>query len=137
MRRREATEYASNGSPAAHLDYGALEAAGALHSTAADLLTLLGALLGRGTANWSGRLDTTLAVRRPGGQYPSTEVALGWNLYRVGGRELVWKDGYQHAFIGLDRAAGVGVVVLANGYRPEGVNALGLHLLDPEIPLEP
>jgi CubicO group peptidase (beta-lactamase class C family) len=137
MRQRQAIEYAANGAPTARRDMGALQGAGALNSTASDLLTLLDALLGRGPTDWSPLLDTMLSVRRPGGQPPAAEAALGWNIYRVGNRELIWKDGYQHAFMGLDRATGVGVVVLANGYRPEGVNALGLHVLDPDIPLEP
>ncbi len=131
MRAREAVEYDMTGGRSTRRDYGALAGAGALYSTADDLAVLLEALLGRREPSLAAGLQRMLATRRPGGQPPSTEAALGWNVVREGGRELIWKDGFYHAFIGLDRDAGVGVVVLANGQAPGGVNDLGLGLLDP------
>jgi CubicO group peptidase (beta-lactamase class C family) len=136
MRRRQAIEYEAGGAAARRQTFGAAAGAGALYGTANDLATLLEALLGQRPGPLAGALDCMLGTRRPGGQPPSTEAALGWNIYHDGPRELVWKDGYFHAFIGLDRAAGLGVVVLTNQEKPGGVNALGLHLLDPDFPLE-
>ncbi len=137
MARRQATEYEPGGAPAPRRGYGALEAAGALFGDANDLATLLEALLSPRPGPLAGVLDCMVGTRRPGGQPPATEAALGWNILRDGAREVVWKDGFFHAFIGLDRAAGVGVVVLTNQESPGGVNALGLHLLDPDLPLDP
>ncbi len=136
MVRRQATEYEPGGAAAPRRGYGALEGAGALHGDANDLNTLLEALLRPGPGPLAGVLDCMVGTRRPGGQPPATEAALGLNIIHDGARELVWKDGFYHAFIGLDRAAGVGVVVLTNQESPGGVNALGLHLLDPDFPLE-
>lgn len=134
---RQAVEYREDGAPARRQDYGALESAGALNSTANDLSTLLAALLEGRRGPLGPALDCMLGTRRPGGQGPSNEAALGWSVYRDGEREIAWKDGFHHAFIGLDRAASLGVVVLTNQESPGGVNDLGLRLLDPSFPPAP
>lgn len=137
MRARQATEYDRTGAVAPKPDYGAMESAGALYGTTDDLLTLLEALLGYRQPSQRAALDVMLATRRPGGQPPSGQAALGWSVWRDGAREIAWKDGLYHAFIGLDRASGLGVVVLTNGRAPGGANALGLRLLDPDFPMSP
>jgi ketosteroid isomerase-like protein len=66
-------------------------------------------------------------------------IGLGWHrLARPSGQAIVWHNegmGGYHAFLGFDPARGAGVVVLTNWSA--GLDDLGFHLLDPDIPLAP
>jgi D-alanyl-D-alanine-carboxypeptidase/D-alanyl-D-alanine-endopeptidase len=80
-----------------------------------------------------------LAVRRPTGS-ANLEIALGWHVLKTHGREIVWHNGGTagyRTFIGFDRAARSGVVVLSNAGTAAGPDDIGRHLLDPESPLLP
>lgn len=139
MQRREALPYDYNLRPAQHSDMvGALESAGALRSTANDLLKLLDGFLGIRTSQLSPAMGAMTMLRRPGGMRPSTSIAIAWNIYDDGPREIVWKngnvDGYR-AFVGYDAKARLGIVALANAETSEGADDIGLHLLDPAIPV--
>jgi D-alanyl-D-alanine-carboxypeptidase/D-alanyl-D-alanine-endopeptidase len=102
-------------------DMGALAAAGGLHSTAADLATLLCACLAApaGTA-----LDAALrATMQPRADIPSGQIGLAWHLTRRGDRELIWHNGMTggySAMIAFDPAHSLGVAALANaaGVQP-------------------
>ena len=57
---------------------------------------------------------------------------------RPGDREIVWHNrgtGGYRSFVGYDRNAGLGVVVLSNTSTPVGVDDIGMDLLDPRAPL--
>ncbi len=139
MKRRQAIGYDEALKPAPHWDYGALESAGALRSTANDLLKLLDAALGNRKSDLLPAMNTMLATRRPGGMEPATEIALAWNILRDGKREIAWKNGSVggfRAFIGYDPVEKLGVVALANAQTGAGVDDIGLHLLDPNIPVD-
>lgn len=139
MKRRQAIGYDETLKPAPHWDYGALESAGALRSTANDLLKLLDAALGNRKSDLLPAMNTMLATRRPGGMEPATEIALAWNILRDGKREIAWKNGSvggYRAFIGYDPTEKLGVVALANAQTGAGVDDIGLHLLDPNIPVD-
>jgi CubicO group peptidase (beta-lactamase class C family) len=80
-------------------------------------------------------------TRRPGGAAPlatsaqpgTTQIALGWNIYTDGSREIVWKNGSVsgfRAFIGYEPAARLGVVALINAQTAAGADDIGMHLLD-------
>ena len=134
MKARAAVGYTLELVPAPAWDFGALEGAGALHSTANDLMKLLEAHLGYRKTALGPALRAMLATRRPGGMAPSTQIALGWNVLVADGREIVWKNGSvggYRAFLGFDLAARVGVVALSNAQTAVGVDDIGLHLLDP------
>jgi len=80
-----------------------------------------------------------LEVRLPGPALNFQQV-LGWHILQRNGRDLFWKDGGTYgfaSFISFDAKAKVGVVVLANSFSlTSGVaDEVGLHLLDPSIPL--
>ena len=144
MQRRAATGYALDLTtltlaPAEHWDMGALESAGALRSSARDLMKLLAAALGLKPSPLKPAFDLAIRTRRPGGMEPSTEIALGWNIFRNGTREIVWKNGNVggfRSFIGFDRASKRGVVALANAQTATGADDIGLNLLDPTIPVD-
>ncbi|RWL93202.1 MAG: serine hydrolase [Mesorhizobium sp.] len=119
-----------------------LAGAGALRSTANDLLTFLGMAMGYDDSPLRPAMDDMLAVRRSTGR-PGDEVVLGWSVMRRGDDELVWHNGGTggyNAFVGFLRKARIGVVVLSNtapdiGGTEMGVADIGLHLLDPALPL--
>jgi D-alanyl-D-alanine-carboxypeptidase/D-alanyl-D-alanine-endopeptidase len=137
MLRREASGYDVDFELLPHWHMGALAPAGGLRSTADDLLKFLDAALGRPPSPLTPALQALTAVERPGGMAPATAIALGWNIYRHDGREVVWKNGNVggfRTFMGYERTTGTGVVALANMLTPEGADDIGLHLLDPSYP---
>jgi D-alanyl-D-alanine-carboxypeptidase/D-alanyl-D-alanine-endopeptidase len=139
MQAREAVGYSSELAPAPHWDLGALESAAALHSTAHDLMRLLEAQLGYRKTALGRALSAMLVTRRPGGMAPSQFIAMGWNIQVSGGREIAWKNGSvggYRTFIGFDAKARIGVVALANAQTAVGADDIGLHVLDPSIPVD-
>ncbi len=59
-------------------------------------------------------------------------------IYARDGRELAGHEGATagfSAFVGYDPKDRIGVVVLSNASAPTGVGDIGLHLLDPKVPL--
>lgn len=121
-------------------DVPTLAGAGALRSTANDLLRFLAAHLGYDESPLAPAIAATTAVRHPTG-VPGLEIALGWHVLRTaGGRELVWHNGGTggyRSFIGFDPQRRVGVVVLSNTFTAAGVDDIGQHLIDPAMPLLP
>jgi CubicO group peptidase (beta-lactamase class C family) len=78
---------------------GALAAAGGLHSTAADLATLL------------------RATMRPRAGLPAGQIGLAWHLTVRGDRELIWHNGMTggySAMLAFDPVRSLGVAALAN-----------------------
>jgi hypothetical protein len=123
--------------PAANWDLPTLAGAGALRSTANDLLTFLAANLGLTKTGLAGAIAQTIADRRPAGG--AGEVALGWHIAKTGeGNDIVWHNGGTggyRSFMGFDPKSRTGVVVLSNTSTPSGVDDIGRHLLDPAAPL--
>lgn len=118
-------------------DLPTLAGAGALRSTANDLLTFLEAALGLTETPLSRAFAATLQLQRPSGE-GGPELLLGWQLYRSHGKEIIWHNGGTggyRAVIGFDPKARQGVVVWSNVSTPQGTDDLGLHLLDPRAPL--
>jgi hypothetical protein len=84
-------------------------------------------------------MATTIGVRRPTGD-PDRQSALGWQVLKLEpGYEFVFKDGATggyRSFIAMDRGTRSGVVVLSNAATKGNIVDIGMHLLNPEIPLE-
>jgi serine-type D-Ala-D-Ala carboxypeptidase/endopeptidase len=120
-------------------DLPTLAGAGALRSTANDLLAFLAATLGHAESPLAPAMTSMLAVRRPAGT-PGSAVALGWMVMTRGDNELIWHNGGTggyRSFAGYLRKARVGVVVLSNTATATGGDDIGLHLLDKSLPLAP
>ncbi|MBA3961836.1 MAG: DUF3471 domain-containing protein [Chthoniobacterales bacterium] len=84
-------------------------------------------------------MEAMLKTRRPGGMQPSNEIALAWNVLSANGRAIAWKNGSvggYRAFLGYDAEAHRGVVALTNAQTALGADDIGLHLLDPNIPVD-
>ncbi len=122
---------------AGNWDVDALAGAGALRSTANDMLTFVAANLGLVESPLAPAMAAMLKTRRPTGT-PGMEIALGWHVSTGDGREIVWHNGGTggyRSFVGFDPKAKSGVVVLANMFTEAGVDDIGRHLLDPSAPL--
>jgi serine-type D-Ala-D-Ala carboxypeptidase/endopeptidase len=116
MKSRCATGHNSAAEPVPLWDLPALAGAGALRSTANDLLTFLGASLGYVQSPFSRAMTAMLAVRRPT-QFSVLKVALGWHVLKRGSHDLINHDGATggfRSFVGFDRTTGTGVVALSN-----------------------
>jgi CubicO group peptidase (beta-lactamase class C family) len=119
-------------------DLPTLAGAGALRSSADDLLIFLSAQLGLQKTALSAAATSTLATRRPTGQ-AGLEIALGWHLLETpGGGEIAWHNGGTggyRSFIGFNRTNRTAVVVLSNMSTAAGADDIGRHLLDAGFPL--
>src|SRR5690606_9864040 len=65
-------------------------------------------------------------------------IGLGWFITPTGSGEVVWHNGITagfRSFAGYERNSGTGVVVLSNMVTEAGIEDIGMHLLDPAIPL--
>jgi CubicO group peptidase (beta-lactamase class C family) len=135
MKSRLAVGHAYGLTPTPNWELGALAGAGALHSTANDLLTFLAAHLGYTKTPLAPAMGTMLRFRRSMGQ---GEVGLAWFSRVDDGVEIISHEGSTggyRAFIGYDPKARVGVVVLSNTGTGAGIYDIGIHLLNPSTPL--
>ena len=108
----------------------AFAGAGALRSSADDMLTFLAAMLGSTRTPLSGAMMRMLAVRRTATD--AFKMGLGWRVEQLEGTELVWTGGATYgsrAFAGYDPKLRVGVVVLSNYNSGSGIDDIGRHLL--------
>ena len=125
---REAVGHRRRGRTTAHWEVAGLPGAGALRSTASDMLTFLHAQLRPDDTPLGPAIALTHAERRPGQRLG---IGLGWlRVPMRGDHVLLWHNGGTggfRAFAGFVPAAGVGVVALANDLR--SVDRVGLDLL--------
>ena len=137
MQARLASGHDAELRPAKNWDLPTLAGAGALRSTANDMLTFLAAAMGVTKTPLAAPMTSMLATRRPLGD-PGHEIALGWHVYKSGEREIVWHNGGTggyRSWVGFDPKSRTGVVVLSNASTGAGVDDIGRHLLIPAMPL--
>ena len=132
-KRRLAGGHDEQQNPVPGWDLPTLAGAGALHSSADDLLSLLAAELGYEKTPLAPAMAGMLATRRPTGS-ASTQIALGWHVTRAGDREIAWHNGGTggyRSWLGFDAKNRTGVVVLSNIFTATGVDDIGQRLLGP------
>lgn len=137
MKSRMAVGHDAQMKAVSNWDFPTLAGAGALRSTANDMLTFVAANLGYTKTPLAEAMEAMLAVRRPTGS-AGLEIALGWHVLTRPDGILVWHNGGTggfRSFMGYDPKSRLGVVVLANASTAAGVDDIGLHLLDPKAPL--
>jgi serine-type D-Ala-D-Ala carboxypeptidase/endopeptidase len=118
-------------------DIPTLAGAGALRSTANDMLTFLAANLGFVKTPLAQDMADEVSVRRSAGA-PDMEIAYAWHIQTKGGNSIVWHNGGTggyRTYMGYDPKARVGVVALTNISTPQGVDDIGRHLLNASYPL--
>jgi D-alanyl-D-alanine-carboxypeptidase/D-alanyl-D-alanine-endopeptidase len=113
--------------------------AGALRSTANDVLTFLAANLGLIQTKLAAAMAAEISVHRSIGT--GMEIAYGWHIFTSGKNPIYWHNGGTggyRTFMGFDPQAKLGVVVLSNASAAVAVgDQLGHHLLDPNSPFAP
>jgi CubicO group peptidase (beta-lactamase class C family) len=118
-------------------DLPALAGAGALRSTANDILTFLAAAIGPTPSPLGRAFETMLAARRPAGA-ANMDIALGWLVFKTPDTEIVWHSGGTGGYrtwMGYEPRSRTGVVVLANAGTAAGPDDIGRHLLVRSSPL--
>lgn len=132
---RFATGHNRLNQPVPYWDLPTLAGAGALRSTANDLLKFLAANLQLVSSPLNPILQTTHAVQAQTG-IPGLTIALGWHVLHHHETEIIFHDGGTggfRSFLGFVKQKRFGVVVLSNSEND--VNDIGLHLLEPRYPL--
>ncbi|KJC61172.1 hypothetical protein UP10_09865 [Bradyrhizobium sp. LTSPM299] len=132
MRERLAQGHLSNLKPASNWDIPTLAGAGALRSTANDLVKFMNATCMAGAgAPLRPAIGLLLQTRRPT-NVPRWEVGLGWFVLSANKDEIVWKDGMTGGygtFVGYSTSLRSGAVVLSN--TANSVNDIGFNLANP------
>ncbi|HLQ79104.1 MAG TPA: serine hydrolase [Terriglobia bacterium] len=135
MKARLAVGHGYGLEPTPNWDMGALGAAGALRSTANDLLTFLSANLGYTKTPLSQAMAAMVKDRR---DRDRGTIGLAWFFDFRNGVEIISHSGSTGgylSFIGYEPRARIGVVVLSNSGTGPGVDDIGIHLLNPKAPL--
>ena len=134
MRSRLAQGHNRSLEPTPLWDLPAFAGAGAVRSTANDLLVLLEACLDLRSTPLAPALALLLGARRTQTGTHGVEAGLGWFISTEGDDEVVWKDGWTGgfaSFIGFSTASGGGAIVLTNAGNPDGLVDVGRHLINP------
>ncbi|MEA2236326.1 MAG: hypothetical protein QOC81_1050 [Thermoanaerobaculia bacterium] len=134
LKQRLAPGHDVSGTRVSNWDLGALAGAGAIRSTANDLLEFLAAELGYTKSPLAAAMAAQLVPRRPTGA-PNLSIALGWHIFTTpAGNEVVLHNGATggyRSFVGFEPKKRVGVVVLTN--ISTSVDDLAGGLLDPSL----
>jgi D-alanyl-D-alanine-carboxypeptidase/D-alanyl-D-alanine-endopeptidase len=139
MKTRLAQGHSGNLQPVPLWDLPTFAGAGALRSTASDMLTFISVPLGFSESPLAPAFAAMYQPRKPTGMGP-VEIALGWHVRKTEAGEIIWHNGGTggyRSFVGFDLKARTGLVVLANTSTGAGVDDIGFHLLAPEVPLMP
>ena len=136
MEQRMAQGFNALGQPVGRWDFDAVGGAGALRSTASDMVKFLIATLDS-TVSPLGKVMARTQASRHAADRPSNSIGLGWHIVNVFGSTITWHNGGTggyRAFIGFDDANNRGVVILTNSVvSPDDI---GFHLLQPRVPLD-
>jgi CubicO group peptidase (beta-lactamase class C family) len=137
LRKRFAAGHSADLVTVSAWDIPTLAGAGALRSSANDLLIFLAAMMDYTDNPLAAAQKATLSISRTTGG-PFMDSAMGWGIDTRGGGEIIWKNGGTggyRTFIGYSPKTRVGIVALSNTSTGEGVDDIGLHLLDARFPL--
>jgi CubicO group peptidase (beta-lactamase class C family) len=124
--------------PVPNWDLPTFAGAGALRSSANDMLTFLGAALGYGSSPLDSAFATMLSTRRPASSSTGLDTALGWQIFKAQETEVIWHNGGTGGYrtwTGYEPRSRTGVVVLTNAGTAAGPDDIGRHLLVPSAPL--
>jgi CubicO group peptidase (beta-lactamase class C family) len=113
------------------LDIPTLAGAGALRSTANDMLNFLAAYLSYIKTPLAEAMAEQISIRRPA--KPNFDIAYAWRVRSRDGNTIFWHGGTTggyRSYVGFDLEARTGVVVLANN-STLGTENIGHRLLNP------
>ncbi len=121
--------------PVKNWDLDALAGAGALRSTANDMLKFLAANLELTDTPLKAAMRRMRAVHRETGT-PDLEIAMAWHIFHKFGTDIVWHNGGTagyRSFAGFVPAKKTGVVVLCNTFLDS--DDVGFHILESQYPV--
>jgi serine-type D-Ala-D-Ala carboxypeptidase/endopeptidase len=133
--KRLATPHDAKLHAAHNWDIPTLAGAGALRSTANDMLKFLAANLELKSSPLAPAMRRMRTPRHATGTQ-GLEVAMGWHALTIYGPEMIWHNGETggyHSFAGFVPAKKTGVVVLSNSVN--NIDDLGRHILEEQYPL--
>jgi D-alanyl-D-alanine-carboxypeptidase/D-alanyl-D-alanine-endopeptidase len=138
MKSHLALGHDDKGAVTANWDVPTFAGAGAIRSTTEDMLKFAAANL----HPERGKLQQAMAFAHEarasvGG--PSTSIGLNWIIQRTATDTIVWHNGGTggyRTFLGLVPSKKIAVVVMTNS-GGAGADDIGMHLLDPALPLAP
>ena len=137
MKSHLAPGHSASGNIVANWDLPTLAGAGALRSTANDLLKFLAANLDS-TSSPLGRVLATTHFARRDVDGAQMRIGLNWHILTALGPPIVWHNGGTggyRTFIGFDEANKRGAIVLSN--QEISADDIGFHLIDQRAPLAP
>lgn len=133
MKQNLALGYAG-GAQVENWDLITLAGAGAIRSTAEDLMTYLKANMGIVKSNLYPAMQLAHKNTHNAGVNPM--VGLGWHIMMTGDQEIIWHNGGTggyRSFIGFIKGSDKAVVILSNS--TVSVDDIGAHVLNPTVPL--
>src|SRR5437868_10874914 len=121
--------------PVSNWDLPTLAGAGALRSTANDMLKFLAANLEMTSTPLAAAMRRMRTPRHATGT-KGLEIAMAWHVLTIYGPEMFWHNGETggyHSFAGFVPAKKKGVVVLSDSVN--NIDDLGRHILEEQYPL--
>jgi len=138
MKERLALGHDDAGNVVSNWDIPGLAGAGALRSTVNDMLKYLAANVDPAHSPLAPAIEMA-HVKRHGTDNPNLNLGLAWHILTTqSGANITWHNGGTggyRTFTGFDPVRHTGVVVLSNSNT--GVDDIGLHFIDPRLPLAP
>ncbi|MEP7384534.1 MAG: serine hydrolase [Gemmatimonadota bacterium] len=137
MARRFVTGHDGDLEPVPAWDLPTLAGAGALRSSARDMMKFARAVTGAmsGEGPLAKAIALSIEPRRPT-TIPGMRIGLAWHVREKNGERITWHNGGTggfRTFFGVDNASRNAVVVLTSG--GETSDELGFTLLDPSLPV--
>lgn len=138
MRAHMAVGHDEHGNVTENWDLPTLAGAGAIRSTTIDMLKFADANLHPERGLLERAMAFAQRVRAPTDN-PNASIGLNWFIVHAGSDTIVWHNGGTggfRTFLGLEPSRKVAVVVMTNS-GGEGADDIGMHLLEPSLPLMP
>jgi CubicO group peptidase (beta-lactamase class C family) len=136
MRQHLALGHDAEGKVVSNWDLPTLAGAGAIRSTTIDMLKFLDANLHPERGPLQRAMAFAHQERAPAG---NMMIGLNWLSLHAAGDTIVWHNGGTggyRTYIGFEPSRKIGVVVLTNS-GGDGADDIGMHLLNPSLPLAP
>jgi D-alanyl-D-alanine-carboxypeptidase/D-alanyl-D-alanine-endopeptidase len=136
MKALMAAGHNEQGDVTANWDIPTLAGAGAIRSTTLDMLKFADANLHPERGALERAMALAQRVRAPT-DHPITSIGLNWLIRHANADTIIWHNGGAggfRTFIGLEPSHKIAVVVMTNS-AGEGADDIGMHLLEPSLPL--
>ncbi len=121
--------------PVKNWDMDVLAGAGAIRSTASDMLNYVAAYMGLKNSPLASAMAMARQERKDT-EMPALRIGLAWHVLTLADASIVWHNGGTagyHSFVGFDVKKGLGIVVLSNSAND--IDGIGIHFLNSQVPL--